>query len=101
MYAWEPSFEKQVLEIREKEIATLKSTAYLNASTSFLWSCAPFLVSFYKNSPIGTNNFFRRLTKIEKDKPFKVAARKIYNKLMKYFQSQGFLSYLRYLCVIQ
>ncbi|KAI8125132.1 Multidrug resistance-associated protein 1 [Lucilia cuprina] len=45
LYAWEPSFEKQVLEIREKEIATLKSTAYLNASTSFLWSCAPFLVS--------------------------------------------------------
>ncbi|XP_061394492.1 multidrug resistance-associated protein 1 isoform X15 [Musca vetustissima] len=45
LYAWEPSFEKQVLEIREKEIATLKSTAYLNASTSFLWSCAPFLIS--------------------------------------------------------
>ncbi|XP_030383704.1 multidrug resistance-associated protein 1 isoform X7 [Scaptodrosophila lebanonensis] len=45
LYAWEPSFEKQVLDIREKEIATLKSTAYLNASTSFLWSCAPFLVS--------------------------------------------------------
>ncbi|XP_075152488.1 multidrug-Resistance like Protein 1 isoform X4 [Haematobia irritans] len=45
LYAWEPSFEKQVLQIRDKEIATLKSTAYLNASTSFLWSCAPFLVS--------------------------------------------------------
>ncbi|XP_034128595.1 multidrug resistance-associated protein 1 isoform X7 [Drosophila guanche] len=45
LYAWEPSFEKQVLDIREKEIATLRSTAYLNASTSFLWSCAPFLVS--------------------------------------------------------
>lgn len=44
LYAWEPSFEKQVLDIREKEIATLKATAYLNASTSFLWSCAPFLV---------------------------------------------------------
>ncbi|XP_032595390.1 multidrug resistance-associated protein 1 isoform X16 [Drosophila grimshawi] len=45
LYAWEPSFEKQVLDIRDKEIATLRSTAYLNASTSFLWSCAPFLVS--------------------------------------------------------
>ncbi|XP_052851271.1 multidrug resistance-associated protein 1 isoform X10 [Drosophila gunungcola] len=45
LYAWEPSFEKQVLDIREKEIATLRSTAYLNAGTSFLWSCAPFLVS--------------------------------------------------------
>ncbi|XP_067624098.1 multidrug resistance-associated protein 1 isoform X4 [Eurosta solidaginis] len=45
LYAWEPSFENQVLQIREKEIATLKSAAYLNAGTSFLWSCAPFLVS--------------------------------------------------------
>ncbi|XP_033169240.1 multidrug resistance-associated protein 1 isoform X19 [Drosophila mauritiana] len=45
LYAWEPSFEKQVLDIRDKEIATLRSTAYLNAGTSFLWSCAPFLVS--------------------------------------------------------
>ncbi|XP_020713183.1 multidrug resistance-associated protein 1 isoform X11 [Ceratitis capitata] len=45
LYAWEPSFENQVLQIREKEIATLKASAYLNAGTSFLWSCAPFLVS--------------------------------------------------------
>ncbi|XP_037958175.1 multidrug resistance-associated protein 1 isoform X4 [Teleopsis dalmanni] len=45
LYAWEPSFENEVLKIRENEIATLKATAYLNASTSFLWSCAPFLVS--------------------------------------------------------
>lgn len=45
LYAWEPSFENQVLQIREKEIETLKATAYLNAGTSFLWSCAPFLVS--------------------------------------------------------
>ncbi|XP_055375696.1 multidrug resistance-associated protein 1 isoform X7 [Condylostylus longicornis] len=45
LYAWEPSFEEQVLEIRNKEIDVLKKTAYLNAGTSFLWSCAPFLVS--------------------------------------------------------
>lgn len=45
LYAWEPSFEEQVLEIRDKEIETLKSAAYLSAGTSFLWSCAPFLVS--------------------------------------------------------
>nr|XP_014086911.1 multidrug resistance-associated protein 1 isoform X4 [Bactrocera oleae] len=45
LYAWEPSFENQVLQIREKEIETLKAAAYLNAGTSFLWSCAPFLVS--------------------------------------------------------
>jgi ATP-binding cassette subfamily C (CFTR/MRP) protein 1 len=45
LYAWEPSFEQQILKIRDKEIAVLKQAAYLNASTSFIWSCAPFLVS--------------------------------------------------------
>ncbi|XP_055837482.1 multidrug resistance-associated protein 1-like [Episyrphus balteatus] len=45
LYAWEPSFEDQVGDLRNKEIATLRSSAYLNAGTSFLWSCAPFLVS--------------------------------------------------------
>lgn len=46
LYAWEPSFENQVLKIRNKEINVLKQAAYLNAGTSFIWSCAPFLVSF-------------------------------------------------------
>ncbi|XP_055295954.1 multidrug resistance-associated protein 1 isoform X1 [Sitodiplosis mosellana] len=45
LYAWEPSFEEQVQKIREKEIKVLKEAAYLNAGTSFIWSCAPFLVS--------------------------------------------------------
>ncbi|XP_071638108.1 multidrug resistance-associated protein 1 isoform X5 [Temnothorax longispinosus] len=45
LYAWEPSFEQQILEIRVKEIQVLKEAAYLNAGTSFIWSCAPFLVS--------------------------------------------------------
>ncbi|GLH03627.1 Multidrug resistance protein homolog 49 [Gryllus bimaculatus] len=45
LYAWEPSFEQQVLKIRDKEIHVLKQAAYLNAATSFIWSCAPFLVS--------------------------------------------------------
>ncbi|KAF5286638.1 hypothetical protein FQA39_LY16212 [Lamprigera yunnana] len=45
LYAWEPSFEAQVLKIRNKEIKVLKQAAYLNAGTSFIWSCAPFLVS--------------------------------------------------------
>ncbi|XP_050310916.1 multidrug resistance-associated protein 1 isoform X2 [Anthonomus grandis grandis] len=44
LYAWEPSFEAQVLKIRDKEIKVLKEAAYLNAGTSFIWSCAPFLV---------------------------------------------------------
>ncbi|XP_046388373.1 multidrug resistance-associated protein 1 isoform X3 [Ischnura elegans] len=45
LYAWEPSFEQQVLNIRNREIHTLKQAAYLNAGTAFIWSCAPFLVS--------------------------------------------------------
>ncbi|XP_043270601.1 multidrug resistance-associated protein 1 isoform X1 [Venturia canescens] len=45
LYAWEPSFEQQILAIRTKEIQVLKEAAYLNAGTSFIWSCAPFLVS--------------------------------------------------------
>ncbi|XP_028034266.1 multidrug resistance-associated protein 1 isoform X2 [Bombyx mandarina] len=45
MYAWEPSFEDQILQIRNKEMHVLKQTAYLNSATSFIWSCAPFLVS--------------------------------------------------------
>ncbi|RZF36743.1 hypothetical protein LSTR_LSTR005056 [Laodelphax striatellus] len=45
LYAWEPSFEQQILRIRNKEVQVLKEAAYLNASTSFIWACAPFLVS--------------------------------------------------------
>ncbi|KAL4706573.1 hypothetical protein ACJJTC_015771, partial [Scirpophaga incertulas] len=45
MYAWEPSFENQILKIRNQEMNVLKQTAYLNSATSFIWSCAPFLVS--------------------------------------------------------
>uniref|UniRef100_A0A336MEP5 ABC-type glutathione-S-conjugate transporter n=1 Tax=Culicoides sonorensis TaxID=179676 RepID=A0A336MEP5_CULSO len=45
LYAWEPSFEAQVLKIRDKEINVLKKAAYLNAGTSFIWSSAPFLVA--------------------------------------------------------
>ncbi|KAJ8896873.1 hypothetical protein PR048_002219 [Dryococelus australis] len=45
LYAWELSFEEQVLRIRGKELKVLKQSAYLNAGTSFIWICAPFLVS--------------------------------------------------------
>lgn len=47
LYAWEPSFEEQVLKIRTKEVNVLKQAAYLNAGTSFIWSCAPFLVRIH------------------------------------------------------
>ncbi|CAK9297871.1 unnamed protein product [Gordionus sp. m RMFG-2023] len=45
LYAWELSFEDKILKIRDKEVAILKKIALLNAVTSFVWSCAPFLVS--------------------------------------------------------
>ncbi|ODM95243.1 Multidrug resistance-associated protein 1 [Orchesella cincta] len=45
LYAWEPSFENQIMKIRKDEIEILKKAAYLNAATSFLWTCAPFLVA--------------------------------------------------------
>lgn len=47
LYAWEPSFENQILKIRQKEVKVLKEAAYLNAGTSFIWSCAPFLVRMF------------------------------------------------------
>ncbi|XP_050728277.1 multidrug resistance-associated protein 1-like isoform X2 [Eriocheir sinensis] len=45
LYAWEPSFEDQVLGVRSKEVKVLKEAAYFNAATNFLWNCAPFMVS--------------------------------------------------------
>ena len=44
LYAWEPSFQKTVEEIRDKEVKVLKQAAFLNGGTSFIWTCAPFLV---------------------------------------------------------
>ncbi|KAL3875737.1 hypothetical protein ACJMK2_033658 [Sinanodonta woodiana] len=45
LYAWEPSFEKQVLEIRNKELNLLKRMAYLNSCSTFAWTTAPFIVT--------------------------------------------------------
>ena len=45
LYAWEPSFEDQIQEIRNGEVAALKGAAYLNAFAYFIWTCAPFLVA--------------------------------------------------------
>jgi len=47
LYAWEPSFEQKVREIRNKELATIKKAAYLNAISTFFWTSAPFLVNIY------------------------------------------------------
>ncbi|XP_046682849.1 multidrug resistance-associated protein 1-like isoform X3 [Homalodisca vitripennis] len=45
MYAWEQSFRKSILNIRDKELSLLRTAALLNASTSFLSLCSSFLVS--------------------------------------------------------
>ncbi|CAH1406917.1 unnamed protein product [Nezara viridula] len=45
LYGWEPSFEEKVQMIREKEAKVLRKAAYLRAAVSFIWTCAPFLVS--------------------------------------------------------
>ena len=44
LYAWEDHFQKDVQDIRQKELTILKYTAYLNAISNFTWTCAPFLV---------------------------------------------------------
>ena len=46
LYAWEESFQEKILVIRNKELRVLKLAAYLNAFTSFTWTCAPVLVTF-------------------------------------------------------
>ncbi|CAG7728120.1 unnamed protein product [Allacma fusca] len=45
LYAWEPSFEKEVKEIRRKELRVLKTEAYLDSFNEFLWYSAPFVVT--------------------------------------------------------
>ena len=46
LYAWEESFEKQILEIREKELRQLQKAARLEAVSAFNWFVSPFLVAF-------------------------------------------------------
>ena len=45
LYAWEQSFMNEVNIIRNKELSIMLKMAYLSAGTSFIWSCAPFVVS--------------------------------------------------------
>uniref|UniRef100_A0A8B9RB37 ABC transmembrane type-1 domain-containing protein n=1 Tax=Astyanax mexicanus TaxID=7994 RepID=A0A8B9RB37_ASTMX len=45
LYAWEPSFEAQVQDIREQELKVMRKFAYLSSVSTFIFSCAPALVS--------------------------------------------------------
>lgn len=44
LYAWEPSFLEQVEGIRQSELQLLRKGAYLQAISTFIWVCTPFLV---------------------------------------------------------
>uniref|UniRef100_A0A8V5G8F5 Uncharacterized protein n=1 Tax=Melopsittacus undulatus TaxID=13146 RepID=A0A8V5G8F5_MELUD len=45
LFAWEPSFEKRVNEIRARELKNLLNFSYLQSVSVFVFTCAPFLVS--------------------------------------------------------
>ncbi|KAK4475608.1 hypothetical protein MN116_000631 [Schistosoma mekongi] len=44
LYAWEPSFMKEIGRIRDKEVKFLRKFTYLQC-ISFLWHCSPFFVA--------------------------------------------------------
>uniref|UniRef100_A0A3P9K0Y3 ATP-binding cassette, sub-family C (CFTR/MRP), member 2 n=1 Tax=Oryzias latipes TaxID=8090 RepID=A0A3P9K0Y3_ORYLA len=45
LFAWEPSFQSQVESIRGEELKVMKKFAYLSSVSTFIFSCAPALVS--------------------------------------------------------
>ncbi|KAM9364701.1 ATP-binding cassette sub-family C member 2 [Pholidichthys leucotaenia] len=45
LYAWEPSFQTQVEDIRGEELKVMKKFAYLTSVSTFIFSCAPAVVS--------------------------------------------------------
>lgn len=49
LFAWEPSFEKRVSDIRARELKNLVNFGYLQSVSVFVFTCAPSLVS--DNSP--------------------------------------------------
>lgn len=58
LYAWEPIFETQVKQIRDREIELLRKVIYLRSAVSFVWCCAPFLVEHRR---IHRNNSYYNL----------------------------------------
>ncbi|KAG8247448.1 Canalicular multispecific organic anion transporter 1 [Homalodisca vitripennis] len=45
LYAWEPSFEQKITNIRQKEINVLKTAVYYNTCSIFVFSMTPYLVA--------------------------------------------------------
>ncbi len=50
LYAWEPSFQVQVENVRGQELKVMKKFAYLTSVSTFIFSSAPALVSAVKES---------------------------------------------------
>jgi ATP-binding cassette subfamily C (CFTR/MRP) protein 1 len=44
LYAWEPSFISQILDIRGKEVKLLKKSTYYQSVMALFWTVAPFVV---------------------------------------------------------
>ncbi|NWZ27000.1 MRP1 protein, partial [Asarcornis scutulata] len=45
LYAWEPSYQMKVMNIREREVDVLKSSGYLTTYSMLTLTCIPFMVS--------------------------------------------------------
>ncbi len=44
LYAWENSFQSHVNRIRDKEVRTLRKTAFLDSTAYLIWVSVPFIV---------------------------------------------------------
>lgn len=49
LYAWEPSFQASVGEIREKELSSVRTINLINALSHLCWFLLPFVVKFHKS----------------------------------------------------
>ncbi|XP_042722308.1 multidrug resistance-associated protein 1-like isoform X4 [Lagopus leucura] len=45
LYAWEPSYQRKVMDIREHEVDVLKSSGYLKTYSMLTLTCIPFMVT--------------------------------------------------------
>lgn len=50
LYAWESSYQKKIIKIREQELEVQKSAGYLAVFSMLTLTCIPFLVSVYNIS---------------------------------------------------
>ncbi|MEQ2209475.1 hypothetical protein XENOCAPTIV_030683 [Xenoophorus captivus] len=48
LFAWEPSFQAQVEDIRGKELKVMRKFAYLTSVSTFIFTCAPALTTVSK-----------------------------------------------------